>query len=363
VAIGREGPDAAGGDAVPEFAEGGEAPLRRVAGDERGIHRADRDAGNPPERRLAALREFWDRITARRIWPFAPDGDDLRRARNGQSALATIALGTPGFFKPNLLNPFLTPRGATGATAFYDTSPLKQTLEELVDWELLAQPGGHPRLAVGAVNVTTGNFQYFDSAAQRLSPEHIMASGALPPGLPMVKIDGGWFWDGGLVSNTPLQYLLEDETDGRDALVFQVDLFPARGPLPRDMNDVFSREKDIRFSSRTRMNTDAFTRQRQWQLRLKRALAKVPEAALTAEEKAMRDQLATLPQLAILQLVYQAKVYEGQAKDYEFGPETMREHWASGHEDTVRTLARRDWLQLPPEDPGIVTHDLHREAE
>lgn len=321
-------------------------------------------AGNRPENRLAALREFWERITARRVWPFAPDGDDLRRARNGQSAMATIALGTPGFFKPNLVSPWFAPRGAADATAFYNTSPLKKTLEELVDWELLAQPGdGHPRLAVGAVNVTTGNFQYFDSAIKRLSPEHIMASGALPPGLPMVKIDGGWFWDGGLVSNTPLQYLLEDETDGRDALVFQVDLFPARGPLPRDLNDVASREKDIRFSSRTRMNTDAFTRQRQWQLRLKRALAKVPEAALTAEEKAMREQLATLPQLAILQMVYQAKVYEGQAKDYEFGPETMREHWASGHEDTVRTLARRDWLELPPEDPGIITHDLHREAE
>ena len=320
-------------------------------------------AGNRPDNRLAALRAFWERITARRIWPFVPDSDDLRRARNGQSALATIALGTPGFFKPNPVNPWFAPRGAAGATAFYDTSPLKQTLEELVDWELLAQPGGHPRLAVGAVNVTTGNFQYFDSAAQRLSPEHIMASGALPPGLPMVKIDGGWFWDGGLVSNTPLQYLLEDETDGRNALVFQVDLFPARGPLPRDLNDVASREKDIRFSSRTRMNTDAFTRQRRWQLQLKRALAKVPEAALTEEERAMRDRLATLPQLAILQLVYQARIYEGQVKDFEFGPETMKEHWASGYEDTLRTLARRDWLQLPPEDPGIVTHDLHREAE
>ncbi|MDB5375353.1 MAG: Patatin-like phospholipase [Belnapia sp.] len=320
-------------------------------------------AGNRPENRLARLREFWDRITSRKVWAFAPDGDDLRRTRNAQSALATIALGAPGFFKPNTVSPWFTPRGGADATAFYDTSPLKDTLRELVDWDLLASPGGHPRLAVGAVNVTTGNFQYFDSAVQHLVPEHVMASGALPPGLPMVKIDGGWYWDGGLVSNTPLQYLLEDEADQRDALVFQVDLFPARGPLPRDMEDVMGREKDIRFSSRTRMNTDAFTRQRHWQVQLRQALAKVPEAALTDAEKAMRERLATLPQLAILQLVYQAKAYEGQSKDYEFGPETMREHWASGYEDTKRTLARRDWLVLPPEDPGIVTHDLHREAE
>ena len=320
-------------------------------------------AGNPAERRLERLRTFWERITERPVWPFAPLGDDLRRARNGQSAMATLALGTPGFFRPNPGNPWFAPRGAPGATAFYDTEPLRRTLAELVDWELLARPGSHPRLAVGAVNVLNGNFQYFDSGTQTLAPEHIMASGALPPGLPMVKIDGGWYWDGGLVSNTPLQYLLEDEVDTRDALVFQVDLFPARGPLPRDMEDVLGREKDIRFSSRTRMNTDAYTRQRRWQVRLRQALAKVPDAALTPEDVALRDQLARLPRLAILQLVYQAKAYEGQAKDYEFGPETMREHWASGHEDTVRTLARRDWLALPPEDLGIVTHDLHRDGD
>ena len=318
-------------------------------------------AGNRREDRLPRLREFWDRITDRRLWPFAPDGDALRRARNTQSALATIGLGTPGFFRPNPLNPWIAPRGSAGALAFYDTSPLRATLEELVNWALLDQPGGHPRLAVGAVNVLNGNFQYFDSAVRPLAPEHIMASGALPPGLPPVKIEGEWFWDGGLVSNTPLQYLLEDELDRSDALVFQVDLFPARGPLPRDMEEVLGREKDIRFSSRTRMNTDAYTRQRRTQLQLKHALERLPEAALTVEDRAMLAGLRDLPQLTILQMVYQAKAYEGQAKDYEFGPETMREHWQSGYEDTCRTLARREWRQLPPEDPGIVTHDIHRE--
>ncbi|TCZ64305.1 patatin-like phospholipase family protein [Roseicella aquatilis] len=318
-------------------------------------------AGNRREHRLERLRAFWERITERRIWPFAPDGDDLRRARNLQSALATLTLGTPGFFRPNPVNPWLAPRGSARAMAFYDTAPLRETLRGLIDWDLLDQPGGHPRLAVGAVNVLTGNFQYFDSAGMALAPEHVMASGALPPGLPPVRIEGEWFWDGGLVSNTPLQYLLEDEVDRRDALVFQVDLFPARGPLPRDMEEVLGREKDIRYSSRTRMNTDAYTRLRRWQLRLKRALERVPEPALTEEDRAMQARLARLPRLSILQMVYQAKAYEGQAKDYEFGPETMREHWQSGYEDTRRTLTRPDWRELPPEDPGIVTHDIHRE--
>jgi NTE family protein len=320
-------------------------------------------AGNRREDRLPRLRAFWERVTERQVWPFAPDGDDLRRLRNGASALNTLVFGTPGFFRPNTLNPWLAPRGAAGATAFYDTAPLRRTLEELVDWQLLAEPGGHPRLAVGAVNVTTGNFHYFDNAQQQLAPEHVMASGALPPGLPMVKVEGAWYWDGGLVSNTPLQYLLEDEVDCRDALVFQVDLFPARGPLPRDLEQVLARDKDIRYSSRTRMNTDAFTTRREWQVRLRQILAKVPEAALSEEDRTLRERLARLPRLTILQMVYQARAYERQSKDYEFGPETMREHWASGYEDTVRTLKRREWLELPSEVPGIVTHDLHREAD
>ncbi|MBX6745495.1 MAG: patatin-like phospholipase family protein [Acetobacteraceae bacterium] len=320
-------------------------------------------AGNPPERRVERLRAFWERVTSRPVWPVTPDGDQFRKARNLQSALATLTLGQPGMFRPHPVNPWLAPRGSEYATSFYDNAPLRETLEELVDWTLLARPEGHPRLAVGAVNVMTGNFRYFDTADRPVGPEHVMASGALPPGMPMVRIEGEYFWDGGLVSNTPLQYLLEDENNGHDTLVFQVDLFPARGPLPRDMEEVLGREKDIRYSSRTRMNTDAYTRLRRWQLRLKQALSKLPEEALTAEERAMQTRLARLPRIAILQLVYQQKAYEGQAKDYEFGPETMREHWQGGYEDTRRTLEQRDWLELPPEDPGIATHDVHREAE
>ena len=188
-----------------------------------------------------------------------------------------------------------------------------------------------------------------------------MASGALPPSLPAVRIDGEWFWDGGLVSNTPLQYLLEDELENHDALVFQVDLFPARGSLPRDMSEVIAREKDIRYSSRTRMNTDAFKKHRHWELSLKRALERLPEERLTDEDRRRLAELERLPRLSILQLVYEARAYESEAKEHEFGPETMLEHWQMGYEDTRRTLRHRDWWELPPEDPGIVTHDVNRE--
>ncbi|MBY0332729.1 MAG: patatin-like phospholipase family protein [Acetobacteraceae bacterium] len=315
-------------------------------------------AGNPPGRRVERLRAFWERVTARNLWPVpTPDGDDWRKARNLHSAFSTLLLGQPGFFRPNPTNPWLAPRGARGATAFYDTSPLRGTLEELVDWRLLN--GGHPRVAFGAVNVETGNFAYFDSAKTEIGPEHVMASGALPPGLPPVRVGTDWFWDGGLVSNTPLQYLLEQEE--RDGLVVQVDLFPARGPLPRDMDEVLGREKDIRYSSRTRMNTDAYTRLRRWQLRLKQVLAKVPEERLDDGERALRRNLERLPRLLILQLIYQRKVYEGQTRDYEFGPETMREHWEGGLEDMRATLRRREWLRMPEEDPGIAVHDVHHE--
>ena len=206
-------------------------------------------AGNPPERRLERLREFWETITARPTWSlFTLDGDEPRKARNSWSALMTTSLGQPGFFTPNVPNPWLSLRGAKTATAFYDSAPLRETLLRLVDFDLLNRR--HTRYACGAVNVLNGNFAYFDNHKVSILPEHVMASGALPPALPMVCIGTDHYWDGGLVSNTPLQHVLEN-CGGDNMVIFQVDLFSARGALPRDMYDVMSRQKDIQYSSRT----------------------------------------------------------------------------------------------------------------
>ena len=189
-----------------------------------------------------------------------------------------------------------------------------------------------------------------------------MASGALPPAFPAVQIGTDYFWDGGIVSNTPLQHLLAQDDDV-NSLVFQVDLFSAHGALPRTLEDVAGRHKDIMYSSRTRQVTDMFQRLQRWKTRAYRALLKVPPADLTDEEREMLEKLKMLPALTILQLIYQQKAYEGNAKDYEFSGTSMREHWQSGYEDTKRTLTRKDWLAMPPENVGIVTHDVHRDRD
>src|SRR5262245_33432806 len=277
-------------------------------------------AGNPRERRLERLQTFWERITARKIWHYTPDGDIYRKARNLASSFMTTTLGQPGFFKPHDVNPWFSPAGARTATSYYDTSPLRETLLELVDFDLINSRKAH--FAVGAVNVLSGNFLYFDNKNEVIGPEHVMASGALPPALPMVKIGTDYFWDGGIVSNTPLQHLL-DQDDRLNTLVFQVDLFSSRGALPRDIQEVMARHKDIMFSSRTRYNTDVYRRLHLWKTRLCQALAKVPEAELNDAERAMRAALADLPEITILHIIYQQKAYEGHAKDYEFSRTSM----------------------------------------
>jgi NTE family protein len=315
-------------------------------------------AGNPPERRLARLEEFWSMISARKIWHYTPDGDFYRDLRNQTSAMMAMALGQPGFFKPRTLNPWLQPIGSEHALSFYDTAELKQSLERLCDFDLINN--GQRRLSVGAVNVRTGNFVYFDSQKQRIEPEHIMASGALPPALPAVKIEGEYYWDGGIVSNTPLQYLLDQE-EHQSSLVFQVDLFSARGALPRSMADVLARHKDITYSSRTRQNTDTYARVHKLKLKLVDALKRVPADQRKPEENALIQEFEKASLVNIVHLIYQHKEYEGQAKDYDFSGTSMREHWESGYEDTLRTLRHPEWLMRSQIMDGVSIHDLHRE--
>jgi len=321
-------------------------------------------AGNAPEHRLDRLRAFWETITARPAgawtWPFAVDGDEPRRAVNTLAAVQAMMFGQPGFFTPNRPNPWLASRGAKTATSLYDTAPLRETLLRLVDFDLLNR--NPVRYAAGAVAIRSGNFRYFDTTETVLGPEHIMASGALPPALPMVRIDDDCYWDGGLVSNTPLQHVL-DHAGAARMLLFQVDLFSSRGRLPRDMMDVLGREKDIRYSSRTRMVTDSYKERFRERRQLRALLAKVPEDRLSAEEKALKAACEELPELTILHLIYEQAAYEGQAKDYEFSAASMREHWQAGYRDTAATLTRKSWVRVAPSPAGLVVHDVHRAAE
>ena len=314
-------------------------------------------AGNAPRDRLAKLRGFWESITPDRLaWP-APDGDLPRQWANDAAALGALVLGQPGFFKPNMPGPLLSLPGARQATAFYDTSPLRQSLLNFVDFDRLNS--GEVRCAVGAVNVASGNFAYFDNELMTLAPEHIMASGALPPGFPMVQVGSEYFWDGALISNTPLAHLLLN-IDGCNTLVFQVDLFSARGPIPRTIQDVGLRQKEIGFSSRTRLVTDYFKREFALKNQLRKLYDRMPPELLTPEDEAARERLRDLPQLSLLELIYEHTAYEGESRDFEFSRRSMNDHWTRGYNQTRQTLSRRDWLEMPGE-AGIVTHDIDRD--
>jgi NTE family protein len=314
-------------------------------------------AGNAPEDRVAALQDFWKTVTMRPVWGFRPQSDDLRKMHNLWSSAMTLSQGQPGFFTPNIPSPWLRPRGDAGATSYYDNTPLRETLLRLVDFDRINH--GPIRFAVGAVDVATGNFAYFDNADTTILPEHVIASGALPPAMPMTQIGGDFYWDGGIVSNTPLQHLL-DCINAEGALVFQVDLFSARGAIPRDMAEVYARSKDIQYSSRTRLTTDYYRKFHAQRLQMKHLLAKLPETLLSEEERALKAKLANLPAISILQMIYQEAAHEGQAKDYDFSRSSMRDHWAAGLRDTEKTMARRDWLEIPTEESGIVSRDIHR---
>ncbi|MFM9828032.1 MAG: patatin-like phospholipase family protein [Sphingomonas sp.] len=297
-----------------------------VAGISIGAINAAIIAGNPPERRVERLRGFWDRVTsALPSFPIFPD-DRVREFFHELSAGTVLATGVPGFFTPRLLPPMMALPGTMDALSYYDTSPLRETLDSLIDWDLVNH--GPVRLSVGAVDVESGNFRYFDSGEEKLDARHVMASGALPPGLPPVEIDGRYYWDGGLVSNTPLSHVLDHQYG--PTLVFQVDLFPAASDAPRTILDVTAREKEIRFSSRTRQISAQVIKLRKERELIRKALAKLPEALRDDPDlQALRDCADEHP-VSLVHLVYRANAWEGGSRDFEFSARTMNEHWAAG---------------------------------
>jgi NTE family protein len=327
-------------------------------------------AGNAAEQRVERLHEFWNTIcepAGTFAWPSAaamrdasawlPANGPLSAWMGALSAFGALVQGQRGFFMPRPLLPFAQAPGSAASTSFYDTAPLKATLERLVDFDRINSDG--VRLTVGATNVRTGNFRYFDSATERIGPEHIMASGALPPAFPAVLIDGEHYWDGGVVSNTPLEYLLESEPR-RDTLVFQVDLWSARGILPKTLLDVLERQKDIQFSSRTRLSTDAVAARQRLRNALGLLIEQIPPKHLPPELLGDLQPWLCDRVFNIIHLIYRAKAYEEQFKDYAFGAIAMREHWTGGFEDMTRSLAHPEFFVPPPREIGVVTHDIHR---
>jgi len=317
-------------------------------------------AGNPPEKRVERLRAFWEEISTPpfglpTLDQFQIRGDLARSAVNQLAAFGVLLSGAQGFFSPRPLPPMFCPPGAPEALSYYDVMPLKATLERLVDFDRINS--GETRFSVGAVNVRTGNFVYFDSERQTIGPEHIMASGSLPPGFPATEIEGEFYWDGGIVSNTPLQWVLEGRPR-RDTLAFQVDLWSARGELPRTLMEAEVRQKEIRFSSRTRAMTDQFKHVQQLRHALSRLLKSLPPERRDDPDVALLTAEADHKVHNIIQLIYRSKRYEGSAKDYEFSRRTMEEHWQAGYHDAVRTLRHPEVLERPASADGVFTFDL-----
>ncbi len=317
-------------------------------------------AGNPPGRRIEKLRGFWEKVTSRIAWPWLPPSEEMRAAFNQASSFSAMTFGQPGFFVPRFPPPQWMPPGGTEATSYYDTAPLKATLEEFVDFDYLND--GAVRLSVGAVNLRSGNLTYFDSTKRRICPEHIMASGALPPGFPAIEIEGELYWDGGLVSNTPLGYVLS-RIDGENTLIFQVDLFSASGDRPRTLTEVRERQKDIQFSSRTRLNTDVFKRAQEMRRTVSQLLDQLPPELrdLPEAKKLAENRQSAL--VNIMQLIYRRKPTDRDYKDYEFSRNTMLDNWQAGRDVIVRTMRHPSWFELPDPETGVVTHDVWREAK
>jgi NTE family protein len=227
-----------------------------------------------------------------------------------------------------------------------------------VDFDLINS--GATRCSFGTVNIRNGNFVYFDNATDQIGPQHVMASGSLPSGFPATEIEGEFYWDGGLVSNTPLQWVL-DSSARQDTLAFQIDLWSARGELPRNLIEVELRQKGIRFSSRTRSATDQFKKMQMARRTVAKLLKKLPKDLLQSPEAERLAELADEKVYNILQLIYRAKNYEGCSKDYEFSSRTMEEHWKSGYTDAVRTLRYPEVLQRPEGADGVFTFDLAKQ--
>jgi NTE family protein len=321
-------------------------------------------AGNPPEKRVERLREFWQAVTTPPFgitdfkW-FEVKDEFTHGLVNQARSLGALLGGAPNFFKPRVPPAFLHPNGTLEAISYYDVAPLKATLERLVDFDRINTC--LMRFSVGAVNVRTGNFVYFDSTTHQICPEHVIASGSLPPGFPATEIEGEYYWDGGLVSNTPLQWVL-DSRPGKDTLAFQIDLWSARGEFPRNLLESETRQKEIRYSSRTRLATDQFKKKQILRRAAAKLLAKIPKELLQTAEAEMLALEADEKVYNLIQLIYRAKNYEGTSKDYEFSRRTMEEHWQSGYNDAVRTLRHPEVLQRPQAMDGVFTFDLARDG-
>ena len=316
-------------------------------------------AGNPPKRRVDALREFWRAVSTSPLgiplFRGVKYDDTQHELVNQARALGVLFFGAPNFFVPRMPPPAVWPPGSADKASYYDNTPLRATLERLVDFDRINS--GETRFSVGAVDIRSGNFTYFDTTTHKIAFEHVAASGSLPPGFPATKIRDDYFWDGGLISNTPLEWVL-DARPRRDTLAFEVDLWHARGELPKDMIAVEVRHKEIIYSSRNRAATNRYQYLQKLRIALASLLKQLPEELRNGDDAKLLLAEADDKVCNIVHLIYRARPYEGIAKDFEFSRRSVEEHWQTGYSNARRTLANPEVLMLPARLEGVRTFDI-----
>jgi NTE family protein len=312
-------------------------------------------AGNPPERRVERLREFWERAT--RGAPFVPPSgmDALRPWFNSLSFAGTATFGIPGFFVPRSVPPFFAPEGTPEALSFYSTEPLKATLKELADFDLINSK--RVRLSLGAVNIRTGESVYFDNQRMEIVPEHVLASGALPPGFPPVTIEGEVYLDGGIATNSPLAYVMEQDFR-MSALIFQVDVFPGAGEVPQNLQQVQERAKDIQYASKRRLNVDRIQDLERLRAALRRVLDKLPKSLQADPDVEALSEVATRGRLSLVHVVNRRASRSPEFKDGDFSRATVTELWQAGREDMQRMIARAETVRTTEIGENFRVYDL-----
>ena len=311
-------------------------------------------AGNPPKRRIERLREFWIRVSAQSPVVLPAEMDSMRPWMNRMSAASAMMFGIPGFYQPRPLTPYLAPGGSMAALSFYDTEPLRATLDELVDFDFVNN--GDIRLSLGAVNVRTGESVYFDSKTDTIAASHVMASGALPPGFPPVEIDGEYYWDGGIYSNTPLLYVLEDLS--LNALVVQVDLFNSKGELPQNLDQVQERTKDLQYQSKLLVSHARIRELEALRTALAHVLAKLPRAMQSDPEVQKLTAVSRRGPLSLVHVVNRHDTKSSDFKDYEFSRATVEDLWQAGHDDVRMALLHPERAKVTDFGNGVRAYEL-----
>jgi NTE family protein len=314
-------------------------------------------AGNRPTQRLARLREFWNLISFGDLIDMNQVSDPARKLNTSLAIAHALISGVPGFFSPRM--PSLFPTGAPvppEMASFYDTSELADTLKAIVDLNFLNGPNAI-RLSVNALKVTTGELMSFDSRNRRLRIDHIMASGALPPGFPPVRIDGDLYWDGGMFSNTPLETVLDDEPR-QDTLCFMVDLWSPTGPEPCTLDEVQTREKDVTYASRSKMHIQEYLRLHDLRRLVRAMYEQIPPELRTPEERHALSVVGADTTLHIVRLVYAGRDWNMASKDINFSKGSIDWRWQQGYQDATRAIRHAAWNTMVPAETGVVVHEL-----